>query len=150
MNENDVSQFVAPAVGLKCSGRQLYLSNRLCLDFGNLRYFKLGPKRIRRRREWRVFSYSAAWRIVQDGRIVLASDTIRQSKFELEEALMALELGAFCGIERLSPFDVRLVLSNQTWVDFLHASTDDEMLEIVHTNFEHLTWDLSTGWKILK
>lgn len=70
---------------------------------------------------------------------------------ELDDKLQALALGAISGIEMVSPFDIRVIFTGQTYVDFMCASgDDDETFHIFGADNFFAAYSLAQGWTIRK
>lgn len=98
--------------------------------------------------EWELGTYSSAWRVIQEGRVVCGSSDVVDSIDELDERLQAIKLGAVLAIEALSQFDIRVKLDDEVCIDFICASAeDDEMFHIFGPESLYVEYTCSEGWK---
>jgi len=101
--------------------------------------------------EWEVGSYSSAWRIVREGRVVCGSSDVVDSIKDLDERLQAITLGSVMLVETLSLLDIRVKLDNGVFIDFICASKeDDEMFHIFGPENLYVEYACPDGWRIGK
>lgn len=99
--------------------------------------------------EWEIGTYSSAWRIIREGRVVCGSSDLVDSIDELDGRLQAIQLGAVVAIEALSQFDIRVKLDNGVLIDFICASAeDDEMFHIFGPENLYIEYTCPDGWKV--
>ncbi|WP_138922517.1 hypothetical protein [Hylemonella gracilis] len=101
--------------------------------------------------EWEIGTYSAAWRIVQNGAVICGSLDVVDSINELDDRLQNLELGAILSIEAVSELDIRVKLDNDFFIDFICVSAeDDEMFHIFGPMNLYVEYKYPDGWKVGK
>lgn len=101
--------------------------------------------------EWEVGTYSSAWRIIQNEEILCGSMNPVESNAELEQQVESVHIGTVISIEMLSKFDIRIVLNNNMFIDFMCASVDDEnALHIFGPNHLFIAYKWTDGWRIGK
>jgi len=101
--------------------------------------------------EWEFGTYSSAWRVIQEGRVVCGSSDVVDSIEELDERLQAIKLGAVLAIETLSQLDIRIKLDGEIYIDFICASAeDDEMFHIFGPESLYVEYTCRDGWKVGK
>lgn len=98
--------------------------------------------------EWEIGTYSSAWRIIREGRVVCGSTDTVDSIDELDERLQAVKLGEVVSIEALSQFDIRVKLNNGVFIDCLCTfADDDEVFHILGPEGVYVEYKVPDGWK---
>ena len=101
-----------------------------CLQIG------LGEKSLRKARskgvsfygQWEIVTYNASWRIIRDGKILIAS----QSEDLVEKEIVSLPVFELEKIIELTKYDVSFIFSNNFEVDFFNCFTeDDELIDVL-------------------
>jgi hypothetical protein len=101
--------------------------------------------------EWELGTYSAAWRVIREGRVVCGSLDVVDSIDELDERLQAIRLGAVIAVEEQSQFEIRVKLDDGVFIDFICASAeDDEMFHIFGPESLYVEYTCPGGWKVGK
>lgn len=138
-----------PLLGKNCCRQRVGRGRSLSIGFG-----ERVPQMTRKTidgfyGEWEVGTYSSAWRIVLDGKIVLGSLDVTDSVDELDQRLQNIKLGSVTAIKVLSQFDIRLEFDGDAHIDFIYASTeDDEIFHIFGPENIYLEYTSSRGWKV--
>ena len=98
---------------------------------------------------WEIGAYNAAWRVIQNGKIVCgSSDPIDQIQ-ELQVVLDGLKFGLFRAITPLSAFDFRIVFNNETTIDILCTfQNSDEIIHIFFPDGWVASYAYRVGWDI--
>ncbi len=99
--------------------------------------------------EWEIGTYSAAWRIVQEGTILCGSRDVVDSLGELDERLRKIKIGRIQTINPLSKLDIRVCFDDAMHIDFLGtASEPDELLHIFCPGNLYIEYSILSGWKV--
>jgi hypothetical protein len=147
----EIQSAFAALIGERCCRQRVGRGRSLSLGFGSRVVHSRPKAEDSFYGEWELGTYSAAWRIVCDERVICGSSDLVDSADELDERLQAVKLGAIVAIEWLSLFDIRLRLDRGTFIDFIWASTeDDEMFHIFGPESLYVEYTCSDGWKVGK
>lgn len=99
--------------------------------------------------EWELGTYSAAWRIIRDEKILCGSQDVVDSLSELDVRLGKIEIGRIESVCLASRFDVRVSLDGNMHIDFFGAdSGDDEIFHIFCPDGLYLAYSILGGWKV--
>jgi len=99
--------------------------------------------------EWQIGTYAAAWRIVQNDRIILGSMNPADSCADLDADLEKIQFGPVLNIETSSRFCVRVSLEDGVFIDFMAASSEEsEIFFILHPDGSDIEYRCATGWQI--
>lgn len=86
--------------------------------------------------QWEIGTYNASWRIIKDGKILIASES---EKLIIEEKeIVSLPQFKLKEIDEPTPFDLSFVFSKNLKIDFLNCYTEDD--EFVHVIKIDKTW----------
>ena len=138
----DVTEMIEQMFGKPCSQKQVGRGRSLSLGFGNV---NLNDKSYR---EWDVRTYSSAWRVVRAGLVLCGSQNVVDSIAELNLILERVDLGRFVSLRQITDLDVRIELDNETAVDFLATSNEDECLNIFCPGQRVIVFSIRGGWKM--
>jgi hypothetical protein len=121
---------IASLAGKPCRSKVVGEYKSLALGFGEEVSRPTARNPLAVRSEWEIGTYTAAWRIVHGNEVLCGSmDPVK--------------------IEMTSRFDIRVVLSGESYVEFICASSDDD--EIFHIfgpeNF-FAKYSLADGWTV--
>lgn len=98
--------------------------------------------------EWEIGSYSAAWRVMRDNKILCGSMTAVESIEELNVQLQKIDFGVIFQIEELSSFDIRVSFDCGAYIDFMCASIDDdEMFHVFGPDYTFVEYKFPSLWK---
>ncbi|HWV16076.1 MAG TPA: hypothetical protein VN030_11665 [Cellvibrio sp.] len=101
--------------------------------------------------EWEIGTYSSAWRIVCEDKIICASMNLVDSSEELDQQLQSIFLGGVVSVEMTSLFDIRVNLDNGVFIDFICVSADDdEMFHIFGPDYRYVDFIAANGWGVGK
>lgn len=99
--------------------------------------------------EWEVGTYSAAWRIVSAGRVIIGSQDVFDSVDDFDRALQTVRLSHFEAIVQSTSMDIRLDLGLGLSVEFLCvSSSDDEMFHMFAPGNQYVEYVCGLGWKV--
>ena len=113
----------------------------LHLGFGEI-------KKENRHGEWEIGTYYSSWRISHKNKLICGSDTPIDSIKELQQCLETIVWGEIVSINHLSEFDLRIVLKNEIFIDFLCTINDDEAYHIFFPKNEVAVFLSNDGWKM--
>jgi hypothetical protein len=147
----EIQVALLPLIGKYCCRQRIGRGRSLSLGFGG----KLPHSKPKTSDpfygEWELGTYSAAWRIIREGRVVCGSLDAVDSIDELDERLQAIKLGKVLTIEVFSQFDLRVILDEDVCIDFICAAEDDdEMFHIFGPESLYIEYTCSDGWKVGK
>ncbi len=101
--------------------------------------------------EWELGTYTSAWRIIRNEEILCGSMNPVDSNAELEQQVSAIQIGAVVSIEMLSKLDIRIILDDDMFIDFMCASSHDEnMFHVFGPNHLFVSYRCISGWSIGK
>ncbi|WP_156509242.1 hypothetical protein [Ralstonia mannitolilytica] len=99
--------------------------------------------------EWEIGTYSAAWRVVRDGRILCGSQDVIDSLAELDSKLNSVDFGLVTDVVQISKFDIRVCFAGATYVDFISAASgDDEIFHVFCPGNSCLEYSAAGGWRL--
>jgi hypothetical protein len=145
----EVRTRLASLVGKPCSAKWVGEYKSLAMGFG--RDFPKPTSRnpLAVQYEWEMGTYTAAWRVVKDKKVVCGSMDLVDGNAELDNKLQELNLGSVVRIEMISGFDIRVVLTGQSCVEFICASSDDdEIFHISGPDHFFAKYSFAGGWVI--
>lgn len=138
-------------IGKHCNGKMVGEYRSLTVGFGDMLYRPTSKEPNGHRSEWEIGTYNAAWRIVQDDRVLLGSMNPVEDNGELDTVIQTIPIDKIIGIEMSTKFDVRLVLSGGIALDFLCASSDDdELIHVFGPNHFYAEYTISEDWVVSK
>ena len=138
-------------IGKPCCRQRLGSKRSLSIGFGNK--IPHGNSRLvdSYYGEWEIGTYSATWRLVDNGKVLCGSKNVIGSLLELEDQFRQIQLGRISGVYLASKFDVRVEFDDGKKIDFLGASSDDdEMFHIFCPNGLYVKYSTFIGWEIIK
>lgn len=101
--------------------------------------------------EWEIGTYSTAWRVIQNVKILCGSQDTDESISDLDERLNTIGLGRIIAVHAISRFDIRIAFDGDTIIDFLGSiSDDDEIFHIFGPNNLYIEYSVCDGWKVGK
>ena len=96
--------------------------------------------------EWELGSYNASWRILYDGKIVMASQS-DSLKYKAREIQVDSEF-LLLQVQEITPYDIRIVFSNNLIFDFFSCHTEeDELFHVLKTDGTWWEKGSSGEWK---
>jgi hypothetical protein len=130
-----------------------------CQRVGEHRSLRLGfGKKLNRSRmavrdpffgEWQIGTYTAAWRIIHDDKILLGSMNPVNSCAELDEELAKIQFGPVLDIDASSRFCVRVSLEGGMFIDFMAASNDEsEVFFVLQADGHDIEYRSTIGWSM--
>jgi hypothetical protein len=135
--------------GKPCRSKVVGEYKSLALGFGEEVSRPTARNPLAVRSEWEIGTYTAAWRIVHGNEVLCGSMDPVDGNDDLDLKVQGLQLGVAVKIEMTSRFDIRVVLSGESYVEFICASSDDD--EIFHIfgpeNF-FAKYSLADGWTV--
>lgn len=124
--EISIQEVIEPLFGKPCCRRSVGSGRSLAIGFGE-KVFHNNPRlNTAYYGEWEIGTYNDAWRILQNGRIMCASNDPVDSMAELDSAVNKIELGCIRSLSDFANFDVRVELDDGIVIEFLAASSDDD------------------------
>jgi hypothetical protein len=147
----NVRNAFAGIIGKTCCRQRVGRGKSLSIGFGE-RILQSKPKVADPfYGEWEIGTYSSAWRIVDNSKILCGSLDVVDSIEELDEKLQQVRLGAVVDIEAVSLLDIRVKLERGVFVDFICASSeDDEMFHIFGPDNLYIEYKNIGGWEVGK
>lgn len=101
--------------------------------------------------EWELGTYTAAWRVVKDGHVLLGSCDPVDSVSELDELFGDLSFGRIVSINNINSLDIRVEFDCGSCIDFVNASSDDdEIFHIFGPSDLYVSYIPVEGWTIGK
>lgn len=138
---------LASITGKRCSAKAVGEYKSLMIGFGDEVSRPTARNALAVRSEWEIGTYTAAWRIVHGNEVLCGSMDPVDGNDELDLKVQGLQLGAALKIEMTSRFDIRVVLSEQSYVEFICASSDDdEILHIFGPDNFFAKYSVADGW----
>ena len=86
--------------------------------------------------QWEIGTYNASWRIIKDGKILIASESEKLMAGEKE--IVLLPQFKLEEINEPTPFDLSFVFSSNLKIDFFNCYTEDD--EFIHVIKNDKTW----------
>ena len=147
-----IEDFFQPIKDLPCCRKHAGEHKSLSLGFGKKTFHHDDTLHNSYYGEWEIGTYSASWRIVKEDRIVCGSGDPVDSYKELNERIKTIDLGTFLRLELRSQFDVRVFLSNQTYIDFLgcYADQEEDIIHIFAPQNLFTGYSIAKGWYICR
>lgn len=151
LNDTKISDFLSELKGKKCCRKRVGSGRSLSIGFGE----KLPNSNSKAvdsfYGEWEIGTYSSSWRIVANGEIICGSMNVVDSIDELDQQIQTLLLGSIVDIETISPFDIRVILDQSVFIDFMCAAADDdEIFHIFGPESLYIEYKYADGWRIGK
>lgn len=147
----DYSSHFASLIGKRCCRQRVGRWRSLSVGFGEKVPHSKKTKADTFYGEWELGSYSSAWRIVREGRVICGSSDVVNSTEELDDMLQAIALGCVVDVLSPSPLDIRVQLESEVFIDFLCTSSDnDEMFHIFGPESLYLEYRWPNGWALGK
>ncbi len=134
--------------GMPCCTQRVCSDGALKLGFGDC------MKKLIRGREilsgrWNLVTYTCAWRVVRDGRVVCGSQDLDNSPEQLQRTLSQIHQIPFVSMCHLSSLDVRIQLAMNVSVDILCTmSDDDDALQFFLPNHLVATFSQKCKWRL--
>ena len=145
----DMQVRLASLIDKHCSAKEVGEYKSLMIGFGGEVSRPTARNPLAVRHEWEIGTYTAAWRIVNDQEVLCGSMDPVNENTELDQKLQDLQLGFVVKIEMTSRFDIRIVLSGNSYVEFICASSDDdEMLHIFGPDNFFAKYSVVDGWAV--
>jgi hypothetical protein len=143
---------IAPLIGRECCRSQASCEGSLSLGFGEKVFHKNKRLVDDFYGEWEIGTYYGAWRIIQDGKIIIGSNSIAEDSIgELNRILKQFNFGRFAALTALTDIDIRVELDNSVCIDFFAmASDEDEIFHIFCPGSEYVEFSIRNGWKLGK
>jgi hypothetical protein len=144
----EIEQVLALIIGQESARLRIGNDRSLFIGFGELLTTKsaLGEAV---HGKWEIGAYYNAWRIIQGKRIVCGIRDTVESIEELRKIAYQVQLGRCSGIRQLSRFDLRVELDNDTFIDILATTGDeDEVFHIFCPESTVITYSIADGWTI--
>jgi len=139
---------ISAMFGQPCCRKRVGRHRSLSLGFGE-KVFHTKPMKDPFYGEWEIGTYSAPWRVIQDNLLVCGSLEDVESIDELDAQIQIIEFGNISSVEMISCFDLRVILENNTYVEFLQVATgEDELVHIFGPNSLYCEYAINAGWKI--
>jgi hypothetical protein len=140
---------LASLAGKCCSFKAVGEYKSLTIGFGDEVSRPTARNPLAVRSEWEIGTYTAAWRIVHGNEVLCGSMDPVDGNDELDLKVQGLQLGAALRIEMVSQFDIRVVLSEQSYVEFICVSSDDdEILHIFGPDNFFSKYSIADGWTV--
>jgi len=141
---------IKPMLGKVCCKKRVWSFKSLTLGFGKKVRHGHGEKLVDVfYGEWEIRTYSYAWRVIKNGKIVCGSGDAVDHVNELTAVLKRIKFGRIISLEHLTNLDVRVAFDTGIAVDFLAAVSDvDEGLYIFCPENTMVTFTIGSGWKI--
>lgn len=99
--------------------------------------------------EWEIGTYSAAWRIISDEKLLCGSQDVVDNLEELDKRLGEITIGRIESVCLVSKFDVRVNLDKGMHIDFLGAGSEgDEIFHIFLPDGQCLAYSVQSGWGV--
>lgn len=138
---------LASLTGKRCSAKVVGEYKSLMIGFGDEVSRPTTRNPLAVRSEWEIATYTAAWRFVHDNEVLCGSMDPVDGNDELDLKVQGLQFGYAVKIEMISRFDIRVVLSGQSYLEFICASSDDdEILHIFGPDNFFAKYSLADGW----
>ena len=145
-----LQELIQPMLGKPCCRKRVWRPRSLSFGFGEKPYHGNSKLVDDFYGEWEVGTYSSAWRVLQNKRIVCASNDTVDSVDELDGALKAVDFGRISSVEQPADLDLRLEFDAGIAVEFLAATSDDD--ECFHIVFRPgnmaIKFTVGAGWEI--
>lgn len=149
MLSNEVSNFLQSLVGKECCRQRVGSYAKLSLGFGKKIYHQKINHLDNFYGEWELGSYRAAWRIICQDKIILASKDLFSEDITLDDKLQQIKLGRIEYISISHYFDIKVQLDNATTIEFLCCSSDnDDIFHIMNTTESYLGFQPIKGWHL--
>lgn len=147
--QNQLSAVIADLKGQLCCCQRVGEHRSLRLGFGE----RVTRSKMKVRDpffgEWQIGTYGAAWRIVQNDRIILGSMNPVDSCADLDTELEKIKFGSVLNIETPSRFCVRVSLEGAMFIDFMAASNEEsEIFFLLNPDGSDIEYRCTTGWEI--
>ena len=146
MNEQQkkISELLKKLVGQPCCRQRVNPANinMLSLGFGNKIYHKKLNKVDNYYGEWELGTYNSAWRLVQNGQLLIGSSNKYNS---LDTILQRINLGNFVGID-VDGVNISIILDNKVRLDFFPLMNDSEAFHIFLPQHNYIEFSPETGW----
>lgn len=146
--ERRVQEIVEKLVGKPCCRKQVGRNRSLSLGFGD----RIQHKTVLTDGfygEWEVGTYSCAWRIVKEGKVLCGSQDAVDSIDDLNIAVDRIELSRFSSLRQFTDLDVRVDFDNGIAVDFLATISDeDECFHVFCPEKLVIVFSAADGWRI--
>jgi len=126
----EVQTMLSPLFGKPCCRQRVGRSRSLSIGFGKKVSHLKDNKSDTYYGEWEIRTYSSAWRILKNNKIICGSLETVDSVEELDDKLQHLSLGAARGIELLEGANPRILLEEGEYIDFMYASSEED--EVFH------------------
>ncbi len=97
--------------------------------------------------QWEITTYNASWRIVRDGKIIIASES--ESLRTEEKEIVSLPVFELEEKRELTKYDVSFVFSNNFELDFFNCYTEDYELFFGLRENDKVWWEKDQNgiWK---
>ena len=149
--DSEIAEYVAPLVGKPCCRKRIGRGRSLSIGFGGREYHHKSNLPDPFYGEWELGCYSSGWRIMQDGRIIFASNDPLDSIADFNMRLAEIPLGRFESISRCTEMDIRVRMDSGYGVDFLAGtSDDDESFHLFGPSKLYIQFTPAKGWKVGK
>lgn len=97
--------------------------------------------------ELEVGSFSGYWRILADGRLLVAGgDSLSESDFNAQ--LKTIFFGALKEVVVLSPLDIRMVFEENVMLDFLCGTREDDVFHAFMPDKRIVALNPLKGWRV--
>ena len=97
--------------------------------------------------QWEIGTYNASWRIIKDGKILIASES--EKLMTEEKEIVSFPQFKLEEINEPTLFDLSFVFSSNLKIDFFNCYTEDD--EFVHViKIDKTWWEKKTKWTLVK
>ena len=97
--------------------------------------------------QWEIGTYNASWRIIKDGKILIASES--EKLMTEEKEIVSFPQFKLEEINEPTLFDLSFVFSSNLKIDFFNCYTEDD--DFVHViKIDKTWWEKKTKWTLVK
>lgn len=144
----EVKEWLADAKGSICHEQTVGKGNLLHLGFGACEPAPLQGLPDRKKYEWGIGTFSAAWR-VSDGSTILCGSLDSANHLKVMEGLASVSFGNFESVEMVSSFDVRINFDSGVFVEFFPvAGFDDSSVYVIGPSGWEASYNYRYGWRL--
>jgi hypothetical protein len=148
--DRKIKALIQPMLGKLCCKKRVWSFKSLSLGFGKKVYHDNKLKLVDAfYGEWEIRTYSYAWRVIKNGKILCGSGDAVDHVNELTAVLKRIKFGRIISLEQLTNLDVRVAFDTGIAVDLLAAVSDeDEGITIFCPDNKCIQFTVGNGWKI--